>query len=323
VAVLASDPVFERRRERCRYLYAVSDGESDSLMPHISDVALVFEGGGMRASYSAGAAVTLLEQEYSFDFVCGLSAGASHTVDFVSRDIGRTRDAFTEFVTDEHFGDFGTFLRGKGMFSAHWIYQEACLPDGAFPFDMEAFLANPTRVAIQAFDRDSGETTVWTNDDMRTLDDLMVRVRASSTLPIVMPPVEIDGHTYYDGGLGQGAGIPIHLAEDAGYTRFFCVLTRPRGYRKEPTGKAGRMTADLYRRYPHMREALLTRPERYNAELDRLERIAAEGRAYIVYADNMAVTNSTKDHEQLVKSYQDGYAQAQRELPRWREWLGA
>lgn len=68
---------------------------------------------------------------------------------------------------------------------------------------------------------------------------------------------------------------------------------------------------------------MLTRNERYNAELDRLERLAEEGGAYIVYSDKMAVENSTTDIERLRASYFDGYAQAQAELPKWIEWLSA
>ena len=71
-----------------------------------------------------------------------------------------------------------------------------------------------------------------------------------------------------------------------------------------------------------MREALLTRHERYNAALDGLESLAAQGRAYIFYSDRMAVENSTTDHTAVVQSYRDGYAQAQAVLPALREWLG-
>ena len=150
----------------------------------------------------------------------------------------------------------------------------------------------------------------------------MARVQASSSLPLAMPPVQIDGRTYYDGGLGEGGGIPLHLATQAGYERVLAVLTRPKGYRKRPPSTATRFTAALYRRYPAVREALLTRHERYNAALDELESLAARGRAYIFYSDRMAVENSTTDHAAVVQSYRDGYAQAQNELPALREWLG-
>ena len=42
------------------------------------------------------------------------------------------------------------------------------------------------------------------------------------------------------------------------------------------------MIANSYHKYPYVREALLTRNERYNAELEKLEQLAAEGKAYIV-----------------------------------------
>ena len=288
----------------------------------VGDVALLFEGGGMRASYTCASAITLLELGVAFDFVCGLSAGASNTVNYLSRDIVRMRKSFVEIASDPRFGGWKSFVQGKGMFSAHWLYQEAGLPDGPLPFDFDTFRSNPARLAIQAFDRDSGETVVWTKDDMPTLDALMRRVRASSTLPLAMPPIEIDGRTFYDGGLGRGGGIALDLALQAGYDRVFAVLTRRRGYRKVAPGRSGRATADLYLRYPRVREALLTRHERYNETLDRLEDMAAEGRALIVYADKMAVESSTTDLAALEKSFSDGYAQAQAEAPRWLEWLG-
>ncbi len=292
---------------------------------HAGNTVLMLEGGGMRASYTAGMVSALMEQGITFGHVCGISAGSSHTVNFLSGDIWRTRTSFVDLAMEPEFGGVKTFLQGKGMFSAHWIYEEAGLPGQTLPFKYDDFWANPTPCSIQAFDRDSGESVVWHKEDLNTLEKLMVRVRASSTLPVVMPAVHIDGHVYYDGGLGVGAGIPLQLALDSGCERIFAVLTRPKGFRKPAPdiGKGARAIAESFRKYPQMRQALLTRNERYNAELDKLERLAEEGRAYIVYADKMAVENSTTDIERLRASYFDGYAQAQAELPKWIEWLSA
>ncbi len=292
---------------------------------HAQNTVLMLEGGGMRASYTAGMVSTLMEQGITFDHVCGISAGSSHTVNFLSGDIWRTRASFVDLAMAPEFGGVKTFLQGKGMFSAHWIYEEAGLPGEVLPFKFNDFWANPTPCSIQAFDRDSGESVVWHKEDLNTLENLMVRVRASSTLPVAMPAVRIDGHVYYDGGLGAGGGIPLRLALDSGCERIFAVLTRPKSYRKPAPdiGKASRAVAEGYKKYPHVRQALLTRNERYNAELDKLERLAEEGRAFIVYSDKMAVENSTTDIERLRASYFDGYAQAQAELPKWIEWLSA
>lgn len=298
-----------------------NDKRNNSNKLHAKDTVLMFEGGGMRASYTSAIAVALMENGITFDHVCGISAGSSNTVNFLSGDAWRTRASFVDLAANPRFGGIKTFLRGKGLFSAEWIYQKAGKPGAALPFDYEAFARNPTPCSIQAFDRDTGADIVWRREDLNTLDNLMARVRASSTLPVAMPAVHLNGHVYYDGGLGTGGGIPLALALGSGCSRIFAVLTRPKGFRKPPTSAAEKAIANLHVRYPHLREALLTRNGRYNAELDRLEQLAEQGRAYIVYADDMSVENSTTNVEQLRKSYLAGAAQAQAELPSWLDWL--
>ncbi len=49
-----------------------------------------------------------------------------------------------------------------------------------------------------------------------------------------MNPISLGGQVMLDGGLGTGAGIPLHMAEEDGYERFLFVTTRPAGYRKSP-----------------------------------------------------------------------------------------
>lgn len=106
---------------------------------HVSDTVLMFEGGGMRASYTSAMASLLMEQGITFDYVCGISAGASNTVNFLSGDIQRTREGFVDLVMEPEFGGLSTFLQGKGMFSAEWIYEETGLPGGVLPFNLTHF----------------------------------------------------------------------------------------------------------------------------------------------------------------------------------------
>ena len=106
---------------------------------------LVLEGGGMRASYTAAVANILLENEIYFDNVYGLSAGSSNTVNYISRDIDRTKRSFVDLVDDPEFGGVDTLIKGKGFFSAEHIYQKAGLPGGYLPFDWDTFVANPPR----------------------------------------------------------------------------------------------------------------------------------------------------------------------------------
>ena len=64
----------------------------------IDDVALVFEGGGMRGTHTAGFVTTLLEEGLDFPDVSGISAGSSHTVNHVACQHDRARDSFVELT---------------------------------------------------------------------------------------------------------------------------------------------------------------------------------------------------------------------------------
>ena len=155
-------------------------------------------------------------------------------------------------------------------------------------------------------------------DPLRMID----LVRASSTLPGMMKPLEVDGRVLMDGGLGTGAGIPLCMAEDDGFGRFVFVATRPRGYRKkEPGARDTQMFKAVARDYPYLRKALLTRWERYNAALDHVEELAEKGQALVIYPDEMPVENATVSPRRLNAAYEAGHAQYLREVPRVREFL--
>ena len=263
----------------------VPGGQGEPLTNNVHGCALVFEGGGYRGAYTAGMVNLLLERGIFFDYACGISAGSSHTINYVSRD-QTIRDDFCGFAWD-------------------------------------TFCANPARLRIQAFDAASGESATFTKQDMPDVWRMIDCVRASSTVPIAMKPLPIDGRTYFDGGLGTGAGLPLHLAEQDGHERFVMLATRPAGYRKHPVTPVQRAVfGRLLGRWPHVLEATLTRPERYNAELDRIAQIEREGRALVIRPDTMPVSNGTLDTAELQRAYVMGHEQLERELPRLLEFVG-
>ncbi|MDR1237091.1 MAG: patatin family protein [Propionibacteriaceae bacterium] len=294
--------------------------ERGELASNVTDVALIFEGGGMRVAHSAGVVSTLLEAGIHFDFVAGISAGSSCTVNYLSRDSRRAKLSFVEFAADPNFGSVWTFLQGKGWFNAHYIYEETGGPGQALPFDFGTFAANPAQCRIGSFECDTGQSVYWTKDDLATLPALMRRVRASSTMPILMPPVEIDGRTYVDGALGPCGGFAIDAARAAGFTRFFVVMSREREYRKEPN-KWPWLFRAWFRKFPAVAEAVNERWKNYNRTREELFDLQSSGEACLFIPERMMVSNSTVEVAKLQASYDDGLAQAQRELPRWREFL--
>ena len=286
----------------------------------IKDIALIFEGGGMRASYTAGAVVTLLEENIEFSDVYGISAGSSHAGNYISKDKWRTRASFVEFMATPGAAGWGEFLRGRGYFNSKYIYEVACLPGQKLPYNFEAFLENPARMHIESYERDTGKTVYWGKDDMQTMPDLMARVRACSTMPLFMPPKQIEGKTYLDGGFGDSWGITLEKAKRDGFKKFFIVCTQPRGYRKSPEKRPSLIKA-MCGAHKNVAERMLIRYKYYNEVLDEIALLEASGAAYVFYPHSMPVKNTTIDLALLQESFQLGYEQAQSELSAWRAFL--
>lgn len=296
-------------------------GAPAGLTSNITDTALIWEGGGMRAAYSSGALATMLAHDLFFDWVGGISAGSSCVCNYVSRDAARARRSFVDLAADPNFGDLRSWVRGRGFFDAEWIYEQTGYEGQALPFAYDAFHANPARVRVGAVKASSGEMVYWGKDDLAPLPTLMRKVRASSTMPLLMPMPVIDGEPYVDGALGPSGGIALDAARADGFDRFFVVLTRPRGYRKRPVSRPALFRRAL-RAYPAVVDAVLERHRRYNDTLDELEQLERAGKAYLFCPVDMRIGNSEKRVDRLDAAFQAGRIQAAGEVGRWKEFLG-
>ena len=282
----------------------------------VDDVALVFESGGMRGSYTAALVQVLLEAGLFFPWVGGISAGCTNTVNMVSRDLWRTREAFVGLTTDPLTGGWGSFLRRRGYFNSEHIYRHTSAPDESIPFDWPVFKSTESTVRIGSFRCDTGEEVYWGLEDMPTMGDLLVRARAASSMPVLMPMVEVDGAPYVDGAVGPTGGFAIDAARADGYDKLLVVTTRPEGYRKPPMRRHEiEILQRLYPRYPALVQAVIDRPENYNRTVEELERLRSQGRVYLFRPERMPVANGELRYDRIVTAFEAGLAQARRELP--------
>lgn len=291
------------------------------LTSNVTDAALIFEGGGMRAAFSAGVLAALLEAGVHTDWVGGISAGSSCVANYTARDPERAEKSFVDFAAEPDFGNWRTWLQGKGMFNSEFIYEQTSLPHQALPYDWAAFQANPAQVAIGALRCRDGEMVYWNRGDIQELPDLMKRVRASSTMPVLMPLTTIDGEVYCDGALGPTGGFALDAARNDGYEKFVVVMTRERGYRKAAARFPGGYRR-LFRQYPAVANGLLERPGNYNRTLDELFELERQGRAFLLFPDRMPIKNSERRVPVLRQVFRSGRAVGERELDALRRFLG-
>ncbi len=285
------------------------------------DVALIFEGGGMRAAYSSGVLNALMETEVFTGWVGGISAGSSCTANYLVRDAERARKSFTDFASEDQFGGLSHWLRGKGLFNAEWIYEHTSGPEEPLPFDYQRFVDNPTRFAIGAVRCTDGKMIYWDRSDIGSMLDLMRRVRASSTMPLLMPWTSIDGVDHCDGALGPTGGFALDAARAAGYRRFIVVMTRTRDYVKRPQRASRAMRAAL-RRYPAVADGLMARPANYNRTREELLDLERDGDAYLIAPERMPVTNQERNVTKLARVYEQGLEQGRREAAALRAFAG-
>ena len=129
-------------------------------------------------------------------------------------------------------------------------------------------------------------------------------MKASAALPMFTPPVEFEGRKYFDGGVADS--IPVEKALADGCDRVVVVLTRPRGFVKEPERIRAAYTRIL-KAYPKVIETLDNRHNVYNASLKRCYELQDAGKAVVLAPEYaLPVDKFGTEKEKLERCYNEG-----------------
>ncbi len=152
-------------------------------------------------------------------------------------------------------------MREKSLLDMDMVFDK--YPREIFPFDFETF-RNPVNKAWSASKVTTNCITGKAEYMIETQDfDRLLRIcRASSSMPLLCPMVNIDDVPYLDGGLADS--IPIRHALHQNNEKIVVILTRNPGYRKKSMTKG---MAKLYRRaygkYPEAVKTIIRRNYMY------------------------------------------------------------
>lgn len=204
-------------------------------LPLPETVALVLQGGGALGSYQAGVVEALSAAAIEPDWVAGISIGAVNAAIIAGnppeRRVERLRgfwdqatswlpsfpippdEMVREFVHEWSAG-FVAMAGVPGFFGPRFVSPFLAVPGspGALSFydatplratldelvDWDLANDGPVRLSVGAVDVESGNFRYFDSDEQR-IDAR--HVMASGALPPGLPPVEIDGRLYWDGGL--------------------------------------------------------------------------------------------------------------------------
>ncbi len=280
-------------------------------------IGLVLEGGGMRGAYTSGVLAAFMDENIKFPYVIGVSAGANNGANFVAEQRERNKKVFVDYVNHKDYSGLKHWIIGKSFFNMDFLFD--ILPNDLVPFDYETFEKSPTVFKVCVTECSTGKPAYFEKSQFKGIE-LMGRIlRASSSLPILSPPVEIDGKLYFDGGITDS--IPIEKSIEDGNKYNVVVLTRNKGYRKEPQ-KLGPFSKLFFKKYPKILHAIEVRHIKYNETLEKIEKLEKEG---LVYAfrpiDEIKVGRLEKDVEKLNDLYEQGYRETMEQMDKFKNWL--
>lgn len=274
---------------------------------------LVLEGGTFRPIFSCGVMDALLSENTMLPYCIGVSAGIADAVSYISRQPQRNLEIIQKYRNDKRYMSRSNFRKEKSLFGLDFVYGE--IPNTLVPFDRETFFRYEGTCLVGVTNAASGQAEYKNAMEM---DEAFTMLRATCALPLFFPAIEMDGESYYDGGLSDP--IPVRKALEDGCDKLIVVLTQPRGFVKR-LGKYDKLGARILgRKYPEIRKAILSRPERYNEAVAYCEELAREGRALIL-RPNHPLNSFESDVRKLEMSYWHGYRMTKEKMKKINRFL--
>lgn len=289
--------------------------ETDEEAKEMQKAALILEGGAKRGVFTSGVLDYLMEQEYYIPHVIGVSAGSCNAVDYVSRQPGRTKACMIRSGEDGKIINFHNFFQTKSLLDMDLIFERD--PKELHPFDFDTYFASDMTCEIVVTNCESGQAEYYSEKEDG--DRLMQLCRASSSMPLVTPMVEIDWVPYLDGGIADS--IPLIHSMRSGYRKNVLILTRNKGYRKTISKRDILMYQTVFKDYPNLARALCRRAHQYNEVMELVERWEEEGRIFVIRPQGKTVSRLESKPEVLEDFYQHGIEQMKEHFGAMQDFL--
>lgn len=263
-------------------------------------------GGGLRGIYAAGVFDYCMDEEIRFDCCIGVSAGSANAISYLAGQKRRNYVFYTDYVFRRKYMGFWNFLTKKSYIDMEYVYGTLSNSDGENPLNYQAMKENAAELLVVACNAKTGEAVYFDKTHIRQ-DDYGV-LKASSSIPFVCRPYEIDGTLYFDGALADP--VPVKKAFQCGCEKVVVILSKPKDVIRSP--RKDNIIADrIQKKYPLAADKLRKRAEHYNQAVRLLKEYEAQGRALIVAPDDTCgVDTLTKNREALKRLYDKGYRDA-------------
>lgn len=261
-------------------------------------IGLVLEGGAMRGMYTAGVLDTFLDKDFWVDGIISVSAGALFGVNYPSRQKERAIRYNKKFISDKRYISFKSLVSTGNIVNKDFAFYE--VPFKYDVFDNKTFKESDIDFYVAVTNLQTAQS-----EYVKLIDPLaqMEVLRATSAMPYVSRPVEIDGLPYLDGAIADS--IPVEQMQKLGYDKIIVILTRTLDYRKsKPMTWIAKW---FYRRYPHFADAVNQRYAMYNQQVENVINLAEKGDIFVIRPSvDLKIKRIEKDPNKLQAMYELG-----------------
>ncbi len=265
---------------------------------------IVDVGGGLRGIYAVGVLDCCMDHGIRFDLGIGVSAGSANLASYAAGQRGRNYQFYTEYAFRKQYMSFDNFITKKSYVDLDYVYGTLSCSDGENPLDYPALRDNPMEYFVVATDALTGEPRYFDKRDIKQ-DDYDV-MKASSAIPFVCKPYEVQGRLYFDGALGDP--VPVEKAFQLGCDRVVLILTKPEHVLRS-SEKDEKLASGIRKRYPVAAEKLCKRAQLYNESVALAQEYARQGKVLIIAPDDTCgVDTLKKEKASLQRLYEKGYA---------------
>lgn len=205
----------------------------------MSKTALVISGGGAKGAFAVGVLKYIKDNKpgINFDVLCGTSTGSLITPLAAIGEMNELERLYTTIKTEDVIlkGSITErFLNHSSVFNVRPLKN---LVDKNITSDRyNRMMTSGKEIFIATVCLQTGKITYFTNTNLSSTpnydmikfysrDEFIKAIIASSDQPVLMPPIDINGKQYVDGGVREYA--PIQAAIAAGSTDIYAILLSP------------------------------------------------------------------------------------------------
>jgi len=278
--------------------------------------ALVLEGGSLRSVYTSGVLDVFMENGIQFDLIVAVSAGALNAGNFVSNQIGRSAKINILHSDDSNYYGYKQLIFHRRAFNFEYIFYSPI--NDLYPYDEEALKNSKQRLMIATTNIETGNVEYF---ERNTYDELVHVLQASSSIPLMSQPVDIEGNLYLDGAIADPIGLHKALSEE--YEKVIVVLTNHAEYRmKQPSWFEKVMISFNNRKYPKLMETIRNRYLEYNLFIDEINEMEQNKQIFVIRPNHeINIKTMEKDARKLIGLYFQGRNDASILLPRMIEYI--